>query len=80
LVANGDSGYPRFGDTYVLCFLPKNTNIHNLDKAVEAGEAGWLQPGETRHTWLTAAAFQGMAGMSSPVREILRDGSVIRQD
>lgn len=79
LVANGDSGYPRYGDTYVLCFLPKNTNIHNLDKAVEAGEAGWIQPGETRHTWITASAFQDDGKENLPVMGILRDGLVLRQ-
>jgi hypothetical protein len=64
IVANGDTGYPRYGDTYVLCVLPKNTDVHNLDKAVAARQASVLEPGRSQRTWLTATAFAAGAAVT----------------
>ncbi len=67
MVANGDPGYPRYGDTYALCVLPSNANVHTLEAGAKAGSVTTLKPGESRSTWLTATVFtqaQEVAGIS----------------
>lgn len=52
IVANGDPGFPRYNNTYVLCILPSTSDIHTLEKASEAGDCKQLNAGETIETWI----------------------------
>lgn len=73
MVANGDSGYPRYGQTYVLAILPKSTDIHMLSEGMKLPDARIIGRGESKTTWLTATAFKEQGEVS----EILKNGEVL---
>lgn len=58
MVANGDTGYPRYGDTYVLCILPKNSDIQPLSEGIKIGDATRIESKETISTWLSVSALE----------------------
>ena len=57
-VANGDTGYPRYGNTYVLGFVVKNDNIRGLEKSFNAGQYPVIRKDETKSAWFTASAVR----------------------
>lgn len=54
---NGDSGYPRYGNTYVLCIMPKNADIHTLSEGIKHGSCTCLPGGGVKNTWLTISVL-----------------------
>ena len=72
LVANGDNGYPRYGDTYVLCILPKSADIHTLSEGKKVGDITVIKKEETMSTWMTASAFKEQG----EIADIGRDGAI----
>lgn len=57
-VTNGDEGYPRFGNTYVLGFLPRNDRVWGLEESVSAGTCPKILPGERKCMWFNMKGFQ----------------------
>ena len=71
-VYGGAMGYPWYGTNYNLALEPFSSFPHGIDRAVEAGAAPVLGPGESQTAWLEATAYEGR----SPVREVVRGGIV----
>ena len=57
-VANGDAGYPRYGNTYVLGFVIKNDKIRGLEKSSNNGKCPVIGNGETKSAWFTASVVR----------------------
>ncbi len=57
-VTNGDEGYPRYGNTYVLGFLPRSDRVWGLEEAAAAGSCCKIQPGEKKCMWFNMKAYQ----------------------
>lgn len=57
-VTNGDEGYPRYGNTYVLGFLPRNDTIWGLEESASGGTCLKIQPGEKKYMWFNIKAYQ----------------------
>ena len=60
LVCNGDIGYPRYGATHVLGFVPRNDAIRGLAQSVTDGNAALIRPGEIVTLWISATAELGL--------------------
>jgi hypothetical protein len=71
--ANGDEGYPHYGDLYTLCIMPSNTGINTLEAESKTGKLRTLKPGETISTWITASAFKHHGNL---VQSISKNGNV----
>ena len=71
--ANGDKGYPHYGDLYTLCIMPSNTGIHTLEAENRSGNPNILKPGGSISAWITASAFEH-EGQS--VQSISKNGEV----
>lgn len=56
-VTNGDEGYPRYGNTYVLGFLPRNDMIWGLEESAAGGACPKIQPGESKSMWFNIKVF-----------------------
>lgn len=72
--ANGDKGYPHYGDLYTLCIMPSNTGIHTLEAESNQGNPEILKPCESKSAWITACAFEH-SGQN--VKAISSEGKVI---
>jgi hypothetical protein len=57
-VANGDTGYPRYGNTYVLGFVINNDDLRGLEKSSNNGKCPVIRKGETKTAWFSAAAVR----------------------
>lgn len=57
-VCNGDNGYPRYGKTYVLGFMPRNDSEWGLEKSARSGLCPIIRPGETKTAWLKATVVR----------------------
>jgi len=55
-VANGDTGYPRYGNTYVLGFVPRNDTVWGLEASSNSGNCPVIKAGETKTAWINATA------------------------
>jgi hypothetical protein len=51
-VCNGDTGYPRYGDTYVLGLVLRSDETWGLSDGIERGTVRTLAPGAEASTWL----------------------------
>jgi hypothetical protein len=70
----GGVGYPWYGRTYNMGIEPWTSYpCAGLEEAVRRGTAMQLHPGESLHSWLTAAAIVG----KSEIHQILRSGQII---
>jgi len=58
-VSNGDTGYPRYGDTYVLGFVLRSDRTWGLAAAATAGTCKTLNPGESAGNWLRISVTEG---------------------
>jgi galactose mutarotase-like enzyme len=56
-VTNGDEAYPRYGNTYVLGFLPRNDTVWGLEESAAAGNCPKFQPGERKSMWMNLRVF-----------------------
>jgi hypothetical protein len=56
-VTNGDEGYPRYGQTYVLGLLPRSDKIWGLQDSSDAGSSRKIKPGEKKHMWFNIKAY-----------------------
>jgi hypothetical protein len=71
---NGDPGFPWYGRARMLGLEPQRSwPFDGLVGAMERGQHLELQPGESRSSWITLAAFPDPG---VPVTGIARDGSV----
>ncbi len=52
IVRNGDTGYPRFGNTNVVCVLPKSNHFITLEDVVKNRDYIEIESGETISTWI----------------------------
>jgi len=59
-VANGDEGYPRYGNTYVLGLLPRNDMIWGLERSASEGTCPKIRPGEKKRMWLNVKVIEGI--------------------
>jgi D-hexose-6-phosphate mutarotase len=57
-VCNGDVGYPRYGKTYVLGFVPRNDDIWGLSDTPEQGSHPVIKAGESKKTWFNASVLK----------------------
>lgn len=57
-VTNGDEGYPRYGNTYVLGFLPRNDTVWGLEESAAGGACPKIRPGEKKSMWFNIKAYQ----------------------
>ncbi len=57
-VCNGDDSYPRYGNTYVLGFMPRNDTEWGLEKSANSGNCPIIKPGETKTAWLKAGVIK----------------------
>jgi hypothetical protein len=55
-IANGDTGYPRYGNTYVLGFFVKSDDTRGLEKSSHNGKCLVIRKGETKKAWFSASA------------------------
>ncbi|MFW6370748.1 MAG: DUF4432 family protein [Bacteroidota bacterium] len=55
--ANGDKGYPHFGDAYTLCIMPSTSGTHTIEAEAKNGTIRFLKPGESIGSWITTAIF-----------------------
>ncbi len=63
---NQSTGYPWYGQVYTLALEPWSSYPSaGLLAAIENGTAATIEPGETRHAWLRAVAYQGLTAVSS---------------
>lgn len=56
-VCNHDGGYPRYGDTYVLGFIPRNDKVWGLENSAGLGHCPIIKAGETKTTWMSISAL-----------------------
>jgi hypothetical protein len=73
MAANGDTGYPRYGQTYLLTILPNSTEVHMLSEGMKLPDAKIIGKGESKTTWLTVTAFKDHGEVS----DMLTNGEVI---
>ncbi|MCL4386230.1 MAG: DUF4432 family protein [Actinobacteria bacterium] len=52
IVRNGDSGYPRYGNTNVVCVLPKSNHFITLEDVNKNKDYIEIEPGDTISTWI----------------------------
>ena len=52
IVRNGDKGYPRYGNTNVLCVLPKTNHFIDLKDVIKNKDYIEIKPGEIIKTWM----------------------------
>jgi hypothetical protein len=71
-VYKGGLGTPFFGRSYNCALEPFSSIPSGLANAYKRGTHMTLKPGQSRKTWLTAAAYSGLAR----VKKVTRDGSV----
>lgn len=63
---NQSTGYPWYGQVYTLALEPWSSYPSaGLLAAIDNGTAATIEPGETRHAWLRAVAYQGLTAVSS---------------
>ncbi len=60
----GSWGAPSFGRHYTLALEPFSSYPAILTNAMAAGRQLVMEPGEVRHTWLRAVAYEGVAGVA----------------
>jgi hypothetical protein len=52
IVRNGDTGYPRYGNTNVFCFMPRTANCLKLEDCIKNNDVVYIDPGEKIKTWM----------------------------
>jgi len=57
-VTNGDTGYPRYSDIYVLGLIPFNDRNRGIEESVKRGTCSMLKAGDTVKTWITATVLR----------------------
>jgi hypothetical protein len=57
-VTNGDEGYPRYGDTYVLGFVIRSDINWGLDQAVQAATSKKVKSQEKVTSWIKATPYE----------------------
>ena len=60
----GSWGAPSFGRHYTLALEPFSSYPAILTNAMAAGTQLVMEPGEVRHTWLRAVAYEGVSGVA----------------
>ncbi len=69
---NSNMDFPDYGRCYGMSLEPMTTNTPILAEAVKDGTCGVLAAGESRETWLVAAAYED----ARTVARVDRDGGV----
>ncbi|MFW5872713.1 MAG: DUF4432 family protein [bacterium] len=70
--ANGDKGYPHYGNAYIFCIMPSTSDTHTIEEEVKKGTINIINPGESARTWITATIFKS----NKEVNNISRKGEV----
>lgn len=65
---------PFHGNVRGLALEPQRSNVPILEQAVAAGEAPFLQPGESAEAWLTAVIHT----IESPIAGVTQEGELLR--
>ena len=52
IVRNGDTGYPRFGNTNVVCVLPKSNHFITMEDVINNKDYIEIEPDEIISTWI----------------------------
>lgn len=55
--ANGDKGYPHYGEAYTLCIMPSTSGIHTIEAEAAEGQISFLGAGEDASSWIGASVF-----------------------
>jgi len=52
IVRNGDGKYPRYGNTNVVCILPKSNHLLKLEDVIKSRDYIEIRPGEKIAAWI----------------------------
>jgi len=64
----GNEGFPSFGRSAITAVEPQSTwPAHGLAAAMDAGQARWLEPGESAEAWMSVAIVDTLAGIPQAV-------------
>lgn len=55
--ANGDKGFPHYGEAYTLCIMPSTSGIHTIEAEAAAGTIPVLGAGQCATSWIGASVF-----------------------
>ncbi|MBN1284421.1 MAG: aldose 1-epimerase [Anaerolineae bacterium] len=72
LMAGGDARAPFYSSAYAVALEPFSSGHYPYDRAVAAGDALHIAPGESKRVWLRAVAYEGI----ERVQEISAAGEV----